>query len=292
MEPFGDERDDAFTNVSPARTEPPEQLSAPAMWETKDAGSRNLLWMQFDLDAKANEPTWEREVARLLAMQAKDIRDLFERYVKAIGAEPTPESLASFLGAVSEYLSDDARQAAVRILTPLVESTAKAAATRFTSRLGWSFDVVQEGLAKYISEEVDFLARVMGETTGRAVAETVQKSLVDRIPLPELRSRLETLPEFDRKRAQLVARTETTRATNGAQRRSAEAGARELGVELQKSWLSSRDERVRDDHADRDDGEWYAMDHTWGDLKEPGEPNCRCTLDYRVAPHQAQEAVA
>jgi SPP1 gp7 family putative phage head morphogenesis protein len=286
-DPFGDERDEEITS-SPAPVAPMQQMAEPVAWETKDAGTRNIRWLQFDLDAKAQEPGWEREVLSLLVLQAKGIRELFERYVLAVGGEPTPESLASFLGAVSEYLSAEGKAEAARILTPLVQSTAERSARRVTARLGWSFDVVQEGLAKYITEEVDFLVSVMGETTGRAVAETVQSALVDRVPLTELRSRLETLPAFDRKRAQLVARTETTRATNGAQRRTVEEGARELGVTTQKTWLSSRDDRVRDEHDMRDDGEWYGMDHTWGGLKEPGEPNCRCTLDYRVVPSEPQ----
>jgi SPP1 gp7 family putative phage head morphogenesis protein len=150
------------------------------------------------------------------------------------------------------------------------------------ARIGLAFDVLEPGLLKYASEESAFLARVMGETTGRAVAKAVQDGLAAGETVNQLVKRLEQLPDFSRTRARLVARTETTRAWNGAQRRALTDFQRRSGRRVRKSWLSARDARVRDEHA-AIDGEEKAVDEAFSNgLQQPGEPNCRCTLTYRV----------
>lgn len=84
-------------------------------------------------------------------------------------------------------------------------------------------------------------------------------------------------------RAHVIARTETHTAANEAALQS----ARELEVELKKEWVSSMDDRVRDDHRDAN-GQVVAMDEDFivgGEgLKYPGDPSgsaenvimCRC----------------
>jgi uncharacterized protein with gpF-like domain len=47
-------------------------------------------------------------------------------------------------------------------------------------------------------------------------------------------------------------------------------------------WLSARDSRVRDEHVELD-GQEKDVDEAFSNgLQQPGEPNCRCTLTYRV----------
>ena len=284
-DPLEDERGEEITGHRQPSASPQITASRTVPWDTKSDGTRHLLWAEFDLSAKAQERVWEPEVAKLLAAQADDVQGLFRRYVRESGGTVDPSTLAQFLEEVRDYIGAEGAEKARRTLGPLVESTAQNASRRLTARLGIDFNVVQEGLAKYAAEETDFLVSVMGESTGKAVARTVQSSVEEAIPLRDLRGRLEELPEFSRTRAQLVARTETTRATNGAQRRTAEEFESQTGERIEKSWLSSRDDRVRDEHWELDDGEWYAVDHEWPNgLKSPGEPNCRCTLEYRIAP--------
>lgn len=245
----------------------------------------SLLWLEFDLSTKAAARVWEPEVAALLAKQSTDILKLFRKFVRESDGSVDEDTVIRFLNEVGQYMSLEGAAAAKAVLMPLVESSVLAAGQRMSARLGFSFDLVQEGIERYIAEETDFLVRVMGETTGKAVAGTVQAALEERVPLTDLRKRLEALPEFDRTRAQLVARTETTRASNGAQRRAASEYQSATGTRVQKTWISSRDVRVREEHDEQDDGEWYGVDETFPvvGLTEPGEPNCRCTLGYRVA---------
>jgi hypothetical protein len=271
-EPLQDERGEEFGATDNRTPSMPEEQAGRTPHLQAKGGMRDLLWAEFDLSAKAQERVWEPAVAKLLAEQGRDIVALFGAWVTAEGGQPTPESLARFLAEVGDYLGADGARKAREALTPLVSNTAEAAARRITARLGFGWDVVQPGILKYAAEETGFLVSVMGETTGSDVARVVQQALEDRVPLTELRKRLEELPAFDRKRAQLVARTETTRATNGAQVRTAQEFERETGRSVQKSWVSSRDARVREEHAEFDDGEFYPIDHMWAGMNAPGEP--------------------
>ena len=244
----------------------------------------DLLWAEFDVATKASARVWEPTVAALLAKQSADVARLFRRYVRESGGRMDATTLAAFLGEIGEYLTKAGREAAIAQLQPLVQSTAINAARRATARIGLSFDLVQPGILRYAAEETAFLVAKMGETTGKAVAGAVQASLEADESMRKLELRLRELDAFDRKRALLVARTETTRATNGAQRRSMQEIEGQTGRRVEKAWISSRDERVREEHDALDDGVWYPLEHTFDNGRtEPGEPNCRCTLAYRMA---------
>jgi SPP1 gp7 family putative phage head morphogenesis protein len=124
----------------------------------------------------------------------------------------------------------------------------------------------------------------MGSTTGRSVAKIVQDQLSVGGTISDIRKALQEGASFSRSRARLVARTETTRAWNGAQRRSLSDWVDEQpeGVHVTKEWISSRDDRVRDEHIVMD-GEKVGINKLFSNgLEGPGEPNCRCTTIYGV----------
>jgi HK97 family phage portal protein len=269
-------RAEAMVRATPAK-------SAPATMEAKD-GLRAMTWIEHDLHAKAQEDRWKKAVLALLGEQSADILKLAEEYL-AGPAEPTIEQIAAFLTEVQQYLTNEGKAKAEAALQSVVRLTGETAAQRLAGRLSVSFDVIQPAVDRYLANELDFLTSVMGDTTGEAVARTMQKALDERVPYVEIRSRLETLPEFDEARAELVARTETTRAANGAQLAVAEGYEQETGRPMEKTWISSRDSRVREEHIAHDDGQWYPLTHQWGsDGDKPSTYNCRCTLGYRFAP--------
>jgi SPP1 gp7 family putative phage head morphogenesis protein len=273
---FGSGGNSATPDQAPADTgnEEPADLG-----KGQKAGSdtKDLVWLLFDLTTKANEPAWERVVYAHL-------QDLKTRLVKAAGttkAEPIDRDRAQAAhAAMQKVLAQDRPQLTAKTY-PLLVGTGGTAVRRLSARIGVSFARLEPGLLKYASEESAFLAAKMGETTGAAVAKTVQASLEEGETISGLRKRLDELPDFSRDRAKMVARTETTRAWNGAQRRSMSEYQRETGAKATKSWLSARDDRVRDEHQILDDGSFIPIDDTFGNgLTEPGEPNCRCTLLY------------
>ncbi len=267
----------------PAGAEPPVD-DEPMGAKAKSVPQADALWHAFDLQAKAAERVWEPAVAKMLASQSTDIQRIFQRWVAAAGVStPTEATLSQFLTEVGDYLKGMGAVKARAVLHPLVNSTVQAEGVRMTTRFGISYSVVQKGLARYAETETAFLVAKMGETTGRQVARAVQASIEEKEPMPALRNRLEQLPAFGRERAELVARTETTRTTNTAQRRTLSEYQDATDSLVEKAWISSRDDRVRDEHDALDNGEYIPIDQPFDNgLQQPGEPNCRCTLGYRI----------
>ena len=301
QEPLGDERGDEIDGGSPGvggaelgdtSTEAGD-VEGDDEDEDEKSGHRfkyaddpkGLHWLLFDVNCKAAESTWEREVAKILKAQEAHILHLARKYLKEEKGTD-PKSAKKFLEEVDEFL-EDTLPTFVASVYPLVYSTAKAGVKQVAAKLSLSFSILEEGLANYAEEEAAYLASVMTNTSGKAVAAAVQKGLSAGETVNALTKRLADLPAFDRARAKLTARTETTRAWNGAQRRTLSGYQDESGNRVEKSWLSSRDDRVREEHDDLDDGTWIDVDATFANgLKEPGEPNCRCTLIYRLKPEE------
>lgn len=77
-------------------------------------------------------------------------------------------------------------------------------------------------------------------------------------------------------KAMRLARTEVTKASAFG----SEEAAKQSGVAKTKTWLSSRDDRVRDEHAAMD-GETVKLGEKFSNgLEFPSEPMCRCVLTF------------
>lgn len=92
------------------------------------------------------------------------------------------------------------------------------------------------------------------------------------------------------KRSFLIARTEVGTAQNWAQMEGARQARNELGVTIEKRWVSSRDNRVRDSHS-LVDGEQRPLEEPFSNsLMFPGDPlgpaaetiQCRCVASNVV----------
>lgn len=255
---------------------------------------RDVTWLVFDVETKAAQAVWEITIAGYLRRLGDQVGAMASRTLRAHKSEAKqvdPESAAELRRQVLAALKA-ARPQLSALVRPLVLSTGGEAVEQAALRLGLTFAALEPGLAKYADEEADFLADAMGEATGRAVADTVQRGLMAGDDVGKLAKRLREDASFDRPRAKLVARTETTRAWNGAQRRSLSTFSEDSGRAVTKSWLSARDDRVREEHADLDDGTYIPIDDAFDNgLTEPGEPNCRCTLIYDVAGPDGQTTI-
>jgi HK97 family phage portal protein len=239
------------------------------------------LWTDFDASTKANEPAWASAILAALQVERAETLKLARatlRAEKAIGRDSADEFQLAF-----DKLMKDARPRMRAIVEPLVLATGGQAVRTLSARIGVGFDLLQPGLMDYAAREADFLAGVMGETTSRLVVDAVQRGLKDGDTIGRMIDRLSELPAFGPDRAALVARTETTRAWNGAQRATASRFQADSGRVVMKTWLSSQDGRVREEHQALD-GEQRPIDEPFSNgLQAPGEPNCRCTLTYAVA---------
>lgn len=111
--------------------------------------------------------------------------------------------------------------------------------------------------------------------------------------IPDIAKRLRSVTNMDRSAALRNARTYTTAAENKGRIDSYQR-AKELGIDLQKEWMSTPDGRTRDSHVDLD-GERVEIDGTFSNgCRYPADPigdpaevyNCRCTLVAAVKGRQ------
>jgi len=97
--------------------------------------------------------------------------------------------------------------------------------------------------------------------------------------------------EFTKQRAELIARTEVTYVSNLAQEESAYEVANDVGIELLKGWIHTRDGRTRDSHRKVSSllipvNERFKVGAVF--MLRPGDPaggvkecvNCRCVIYY------------
>jgi HK97 family phage portal protein len=282
-DPFEDERDD---QIAVARRDPfagTEQLSAPGPRQRKTIESGHIDWLELDLTAKADEKNWVPAVARMLEGQKRDIVRAYREFVRIEGTSVSDASLAQFLGAVADYFDGPGLEKARTALLPLVQATGFQASRRAIARVGISFDVVLPGIDKYIGGVNEWLAKSLGETTASRMAGIVQNAMAERSTFDTILDRIMADVSFDESRAQMIARTETTRISNGVRLETASVAERETGRVMRKRWISSRDDRTRDTHLENDDGEYYPLDYIWPTGSGvPDEPNCRCVLTFKA----------
>lgn len=266
----------------------------------------DLVWLNFEVTTKAAESTWVRGIsgalddlkAKTLALANRTLRGKGmpepgssealldpEYQAKLATKEVDPDSLVEFLLVFKELIATEGEEILRDAALPLIRSTGRQGVQSIGSALGLTYTTLEPGLLDFVEEEGDFLASVMGETTGRDVARIVESTISEGGTIREVRKALEESASFSRTRAQLTARTETTRAWNGAQRRSLSKWQEGQADDVQavKQWLSSRDPRVRPEHDALDDGTQIRIDELFANgLQQPGEPNCRCTLLYDI----------
>lgn len=272
-----------FAEGVPGLEEETEAARLPRL-DRKSSGAD--VWRVFDNETKAATTQWEEPIARELEAQQQAIERMAERMLRSgKGRESKAieeDDVEAFLLALAAFITAKAIPRLRAITYPLVFQTAKTGVEQAVLQIGITFRLVQQALTDYASRETVFLAKVMGETTGKLVTDLVQEGLEAGDTVQRLTKRLRESAAFSRDRAKLVARTETTRAWNGAQQSSLADYTERTGVGVTKTWLTAQDDRVRDEHAELE-GTTLPIDGTFANgLKAPGEPNCRCTLTYAL----------
>jgi len=143
----------------------------------------------------------------------------------------------------------------------------------------WTFDPVSAGIRAWATKHAAESVTSILATNLEDVARVINAGIEDGLSVTQIGSKLRTF-YVDRSpyKAMRVARTEITRAAGYGQRES----AKQSGVVEKKQWVSSRDDRVRDEHAALD-GQTRKLDEPYSNGEMyPGEDsiNCRCTEAY------------
>ena len=213
---------------------------------------------------------------------SKQVEPLYEdesdAVAKAINGK-APDKIAAAAEKAINSLQPDWVKMMVKLSTVIVEDFGNETARDWgaTKAVKWSFDPTSAAIRKWIETEatkdivtilatnLDDVKRVIlagvDENVGTTqIAKNLRQFYTDRSPFKAMR----------------VARTEVTKASAfGSQE-----AARQSGVVKTKTWLSSRDDRVRDEH-EQIDGEMVKLDEVFSNgLEYPSEPMCRCVLTF------------
>lgn len=110
--------------------------------------------------------------------------------------------------------------------------------------------------------------------------------------VPKIAKRMEKVTTMDKISSIRNARTYTTSVENQA-KQDRYAEAEDMGIELQKEWMATLDERTRESHRELDGVRVDNDEEFLPNLKYPGDPegdpeeiyNCRCRIVARIKGH-------
>lgn len=153
------------------------------------------------------------------------------------------------------------------------------------------FDVFNEAVQNFISTTVANKVVNINETTKKLIKDIVEAGFEEQLTVPEIRDKIEELylEQIIPNRSMVIARTEVISASNAGSRYA----AKQTGLELEKEWVATADDRTRDTHAEVD-GQRVPIDEPFkvggSELMFPGDPNgepgeviqCRCTEVYHT----------
>lgn len=179
------------------------------------------------------------------------------------------------------YLDGPSGESWAKYTTPLLRAAAEdALVATVVPDLNLDAVLLRPHLGSYIQREAAFLITNVTDTTKQAVRDALARTIDDGTEATVKAIREDTA--FNRARARLIGRTETTRVLNGAPLEALQQYGATTDQKFTKSWLATLDDRVRDEH-EAMNGETVAIDSNFSNgLSAPGEPNCRCGLTYGV----------
>lgn len=150
-----------------------------------------------------------------------------------------------------------------------------------------TFDLLNEKALKFLEDKKIKFAIKVADTTHKAIINELSEGFEKGESIQELSNRIKDMPEFDMKRATVVARTEIISSSNAGTLQ----GYKESGVVIGKEWSSTKDERTRDHHKEAEgqrvklnepfviDGDLldYPGDNSY-DAKASNVIQCRCSM--------------
>ncbi len=210
------------------------------------------------------------------------IEPLYEDEGKAIQkAIKGASDMVGAAGKAIEGLRDKWIDGIEKLTFNIIEQFGSEIAPETMGKAAWTFDptheLVRQWIAKHTAESVRSILATNLEDVRRVILSGVESNLT----VPQISKNLRDF-YTDRSafKAMRVARTEVTQSAGFAQHESAVQSE----VMRHHSWLSSRDDRVRDSHAIIDGEEKLINEPYSNGLMYPGDPSggpaetimCRC----------------
>lgn len=132
---------------------------------------------------------------------------------------------------------------------------------------------------------VDYIKGIQG-TTAESLKRVITTGLDEGWSYNDTAKEIRKLYDgpISRQRARLIATHEAAQAYEAGNRAFADT-LTDDGVEMEKQWTTSHDDRVSDGCATNEADGWIPIDqpHTSGDQEPPRFPGCRCYEQYRQA---------
>lgn len=263
----------------------PEQRALTAEEQT---ARRATIWRTVDATIRSLEATWVKQWRRLFADQADAVTKAITRSrVKQVRAASVAREIRADLGVFdSAYW----RARTEALAEAMYEASVTHGVARINADFGVSFDLEAPFVRDFIAGRANQLAGEVTDTTYQAIQQALADGVGQGLSIDDLAAEVQDV--FDgasRSRAKTIARTEVISASNG----SASLAAAQLppDVVAGAEWISTADDRTRDDHVDAD-GQVVPMGtpFTVGgeQLAYPGDPsgsadnviNCRCTVAH------------
>jgi len=288
-----DPEDAPEDDAPPARTAPVAETRA--LTAEQQEQRRTTIWRRNDAALRGLEARFARAWADYFARQAKAVVGQLtgKRTAVRLTAASQARELRADLGLGGPLdPSEIARwRAAALDLADLMHTAATTAGvTRVNNAFGVSFDLEAPFVQDFILARANQLAGQVTDTTYSAIQQALADGVANGASIDDLAASVQDVFNVaSRSRAQTIARTEVISASNG----SASLAAAQLPADVAagQEWISTRDDRTRDDHADAD-GQVVAMgapfDVGGEPLLYPGDPggdggnviNCRCTVAF------------
>lgn len=252
----------------------------------------------------------ERQVMKYYARQLRAMRsrlaDVFDKYFQQGKLDYSEIQKYGRLNKLEQSLIEDIkklyeddgkliRQTLREVYEQAYYRTAWAVETETRARLGYS---AVDPKTVQLSIQNPFTGLTLNDRLERnrtniifRLKEELTRGFVDGDTYPQISKRIREILEGDAVKAIRIVRTESTRIYNAAQYDSI-LHAQSQGIQMTKTWISSRDSRVRDSHQ-RLDGVTVPIDQPFeidgdrgmfpGDFSRPENViNCRCAVKYNV----------
>lgn len=248
--------DDLDVEVSPPPVEEPTEdrgLDTVARWLApgpvlvdKAVENSGEIWQRFINESHG--PT-ERRIALLMTRYLRDYgRQVAKRAAEELKSAPVPVTRALSAAQLDKILDAATQEAEVMgIMRPvmrkaILESMQEVAAVVPVAMTFQAVDV--DGMA---TKQIAKMVTRVTDATRTSINAKLTKLIQGEASLGEIQASLQSNYSFSAARSLTIARTESTMALSSG-RQTAMEQAVDLGVEMEKEWVTAGDEVVRDAH--------------------------------------------
>ncbi|SDE58330.1 phage portal protein, HK97 family [Priestia aryabhattai B8W22] len=249
-------------------------------WNLDTEEQKELYWK--NLDSRRN--AWSGQFS-------KRVEDLFQSEAKAVAKAYQDGGADSAFKAI-EIREDTWSQLYKAMYLAVIEDFGENTWDLLKSQgptKTKAFDPWDDFIQLWVANRAADMVKNVLDTTKDLIRNVIALGQEEGLSVVEIAKAIrERYDGFTKRRAEVIARTETVASSNFGSM----ASAKQTGLNPKKVWVSSRDKRVRDTHEGVDgtmvgiDEEFHvggdAMLHPGGGSKASENVNCRCTLSYRV----------